>query len=1205
MSALTDPIGGMLDQQVAAARGMTDAEALRFLTTGELPDLSRPPNEVTEAPAETAGSEQVRSLGDATLLLANITPLTSSSRIARYDEILSSNVITAAGWKAEAHPRDRHGRFIEKGAVADLLGMKNPTAQHLLDAVAELDPKKWSDLKPAQRKQIADRVAELPAGLQLADPARAKMKKLVGVPEAPKAPKASKTPAVTSTKTAAKKVAVPRGAGGPVVPASIYKKNPDGHVVAESPDGDARLRWDADAKKYVAEKRDGDGWKTEKTLTKAAAYEDVKDPTRWVTSGGQTVKTSNIGTKTEAPSPPLAPEPTPPVVEPTAKSANTSHAGELAHEAYWDKYGDQYRAVKADEKQRGAIEAYTSGGFGTMNGIARGDQSIIGDPEIEDELAQWDEAIAGLDSFVRKQPPLREDVTLFRGVGGEHVPESGEWREKGFTSASWSRPFAENWAEDENVPTLVELRLAKGQPAWVTAPGPESEVILPLDTRYRVISSEVTNGRRHVVAEVVDHPRAAAPSEVAKPASAPPSAVTKPKAPEASVAESGGSAAPTLPDQVEFNPPMYGDGTLITTHQAADRQRAIDELRTKPANFDPNAPVQSGASAFYAALNSAALTPVTKRGDAESKAAATYQDNVAFAWNDLLRHGTKPKKLSDAIKIKNNQPALDALLDRSKLPHAIQVHRGLGDPDGSLLAQLKPGAVFEDRGYVSTTTEKAVAEHFVDKGAIMLDVEVPAGSRAIVPSRWSTTDLDEREVLLPRGSRFEVVGQPTKVDGVTHVKVRAVTDVPSAASLLAATPTTAPVDDGEDESLVAAGDEPHTGAAIMAKVCPEDADRLAVDGGEDADELHMTLMYLGDAAGISQDEREAVVEALLHPLGELRATDGEIFAVSMFNPNGTEDGREPCVVGLVSGEWATLLHDTVLKAVNNVDGYYPPEQRSPWVAHVTLVYTDDADLSYFTDLVGSVRFDSVEVAFGEDRYEIPLRQADDGVSDVAEPSEPPVSDDEDAESVVATFDPGQARDTEGRWTRIGGSSSSAVREVAHGRAALTSVPSPPRVADEGVSMYYGNDFKPINAAYRGTDTPDDRTQRAITSLDEGFTRARTSSDVEVYRGLGMGSRAFGRDVWQRPSLVGVEWTEKAPTSTTANSAVTDKFASRYTGEGAVLRVHVPRGTPAMRLSGWGDEAEVLLKPHLRYRITADHGVENGVRFLDAEVIDED
>lgn len=792
MSALTDPIGGMLDRQVAAARGMTDAEALRFLATGELPDLSRPPDEVTEAPAETAGSEQVRSLGDATLLLANITPLTSSSRTARYDEILSSNVITAAGWKAEAHPRDRHGRFIEKGAVADLLGMKNPTAQHLLDAVAELDPKKWSDLKPAQRKQIADRVAELPAGLRLADPARAKMKKLVGVPEAPKAPKASKTPAVTSTKTAAKKVAVPRGAGGPVVPASIYKKNPDGHVVAESPDGDARLRWDADAKKYVAEKRDGDGWKTEKTLTKAAAYEDVKDPTRWVTPGGQTAKTSNIGTKTEASSPPLAPEPTPPVVEPTAKSANTSHAGELAHEAYWDKYGDQYRAVKADEKQRGAIEAYTSGGFGTMNGIARGDQSIIGDPEIEDELAQWDEAIAGLDSFVRKQPPLHEDVTLFRGVGGEHVPESGEWREKGFTSASWSRPFAENWAEDENVPTLVELRLAKGQPAWVTAPGPESEVILPLDTRYRVISSEVTNGRRHVVAEVVDHPRAAAPSEVAAPASAPPSAVTKPKAPEASVAEPGGPATPTLPDQVEFNPPMYGDGTLITTHQAADRQRAIDELRTKPTNFDPNAPVQSGASAFYAALNSAALTPVTKRGDAESKAAATYQDNVAFAWNDLLRHGTKPKKLSDAIKIKNNQPALDALLDRSKLPHAIQVHRGLGDPDGSLLAQLKPGAVFEDRGYVSTTTEKAVAEHFVDKGAIMLDVEVPAGSRAIVPSRWSTTDLDEREVLLPRGSRFEVVGQPTKVDGVTHVKVRAVTDVPSAASLPAATPTTAP-----------------------------------------------------------------------------------------------------------------------------------------------------------------------------------------------------------------------------------------------------------------------------------------------------------------------------------------------------------------------------------------------------------------------------
>ena len=56
---------------------------------------------------------------------------------------------------------------------------------------------------------------------------------------------------------------------------AIYRATiPDGEVVAQR--GDERMRWDAGAKKFHHEKREGAGWKSQKTLNKKQAYEQVK-----------------------------------------------------------------------------------------------------------------------------------------------------------------------------------------------------------------------------------------------------------------------------------------------------------------------------------------------------------------------------------------------------------------------------------------------------------------------------------------------------------------------------------------------------------------------------------------------------------------------------------------------------------------------------------------------------------------------------------------------------------------------------------------------------------------------------------------------------------------------------------------------------------------------------------------------------------------
>ena len=48
-------------------------------------------------------------------------------------------------------------------------------------------------------------------------------------------------------------------------------------------------------------------------------------------------------------------------------------------------------------------------------------------------------------------------------------------------------------------------------------------------------------------------------------------------------------------------------------------------------------------------------------------------------------------------------------------------------------------------------------------------------------------------------------------------------------------------------TLIAAADGSHlSGAMIALMPTPEDAERLAIEGGEDAEQLHVTLYFLGD-----------------------------------------------------------------------------------------------------------------------------------------------------------------------------------------------------------------------------------------------------------------------------------------------------------------------------------------------------------------------
>lgn len=422
-------------------------------------------------------------------------------------------------------------------------------------------------------------------------------------------------------------------------------------------------------------------------------------------------------------------------------------------------------------------------------------------------------------------------------------------------------------------------------------------------------------------------------------------------------------------------------------------------------------------------------------------------------------------------------------------------------------------------------------------------------------------------------------------------------------------------------TVLTAASEVHIGAMIALVPTEEDAARLAVEGGEDADELHVTLAYLGEAALIPEEVQDDVVECVARCVADRVSIVGNGFAVAIFNPEtgmtastGWEldevddlvagaGGPDPCVVLLLSGQQLPGFQEYVVRAVAASfaqAGMKMQPQHEPWVAHLTLVYTGDADLSYFTDRVGPVTFDRVRVAFGGDVYDIPLGET---------------------AAVTAAFDPRQPRDDDGRWSRTHVSSTDVndftkrSKKAKSGRGAFRSVPSVKDLADGDRRLLdavrrYTHDFKLLNSRMRSGGKLDPKDAETRDGLQELFSRARTDRDITVSRGVNDISKVFGQLLWSN-EMVGFEWRDDAFTSTTTSEKVARHFVAASGGyEQALINILVPAGTRALDMRGDEfNEQEVLIAPGYRYRVMKVKEIDNSKRdvgdpryILDVEIV---
>lgn len=161
----------------------------------------------------------------------------------------------------------------------------------------------------------------------------------------------------------------------------------------------------------------------------------------------------------------------------------------------------------------------------------------------------------------------------------------------------------------------------------------------------------------------------------------------------------------------------------------------------------------------------------------------------------------------------------------------------------------------------------------------------------------------------------------------------------------------------------------HTGG--MVALVPDDASarRLYVFGGEALDQLHVTLLFLGDdITGWAEAFRDDLTAAVAGVLASYprRPIVARAFAHTTFNADGGPDGeRDPCAVyGIGDSTVLGPLQRDIAAALDRVagpdTGGVIPGQFAPWTPHLTAGYgMTGADLTY----LGPVTFDRVAVVF--------------------------------------------------------------------------------------------------------------------------------------------------------------------------------------------------------------------------------------------------
>lgn len=335
-------------------------------------------------------------------------------------------------------------------------------------------------------------------------------------------------------------------------------------------------------------------------------------------------------------------------------------------------------------------------------------------------------------------------------------------------------------------------------------------------------------------------------------------------------------------------------------------------------------------------------------------------------------------------------------------PEVMQKTTGQPFPEGTFVWSGK-GWMYPDvpegKSAYQMVMDRALSGNSVDLSDLVVELEYPEDSNPDDPNERPSRMRMMQAVI----AASTLVAQPAFADA--YVEVDGELMVPDGGQVITASAVSfraigldshcAPCALGlglaDDEEIVPGSeadpdvqvepDEKPARTDGMVALIPAEPSAYAVEGGDPAEELHVTLAYLGEHVDQwTAEQRTAVHEAAAHlasiwtdtSAGGAPAVESRVFAHAQFNPDGGPDGdKEPCAVYLL-GDGETLAHlrmavvDSLSQAIGSADW---PDQHEPFVPHMTAGYGLDTAALSFT---GPVQFDRIRVALGGEVTDYPF-----------------------------------------------------------------------------------------------------------------------------------------------------------------------------------------------------------------------------------------
>lgn len=174
---------------------------------------------------------------------------------------------------------------------------------------------------------------------------------------------------------------------------------------------------------------------------------------------------------------------------------------------------------------------------------------------------------------------------------------------------------------------------------------------------------------------------------------------------------------------------------------------------------------------------------------------------------------------------------------------------------------------------------------------------------------------------------------------------------------------------------VNADDEPQTQGMIALR--PQNPAALVMDGGDPADELHVTLAFLGEVAALEEEAVEAARLGVAEVAKWVSPFDATVAGVGVL---GGED--PPATVLFLNGQGLDSARGIAMNELYDYGIESFPEQHAPYLAHLTLGYGVDVEAA--RKLHGTVfRIGAVTLDLAGDQERLPLGEEEEAITAAA------------------------------------------------------------------------------------------------------------------------------------------------------------------------------------------------------------------------------